>query len=391
MRKTKKISLVGLCALLLASCNVQPDSPTSPSSPSGTSTPVQSTPNSGSGNQSSPNNSTGDPAVQKVTLTLNPNGGLVDGLADPVVTEHDEGATVTLPTPTWANADSVFDGWYNGGTKIDGLTFTVNQTTTLEARWIRQTFTVTLDPLANGTVETTTANVRTGQDYTLPVPTRAGYTFTGWTYQGTALTDATGQSLQAWNLTQDVTLEAGYTTIPYTINLYFTKANLLASKDYHIEMDLSDVLEHDLAALTAPVLGYYKDDTYTQLVKSFADLTINADNTINVYANRASGYTVSQNSELSGTPANLGAEYDLSHLFLKGRRIQTIKASAFSGNTTLQKIYIPNSVQSIENGALSSLTGLTEINVEVAEADKPAGWLDTWDTTKVTVNWGVKN
>ena len=54
--------------------------------------------------------------------------------------------------------------------------------------------------------ETTTQEVTYGESYTLPTPTKEGYTFTGWTYNGEAFIPGA-----TYDHAQDITLIASYT------------------------------------------------------------------------------------------------------------------------------------------------------------------------------------
>lgn len=70
---------------------------------------------------------------QEVTITYDGNGGTVTPTSETVTS----GDSVTLPTPTLANA--TFLGWYSGTTKIGdaGDSYTATATITLTAKWIR--------------------------------------------------------------------------------------------------------------------------------------------------------------------------------------------------------------------------------------------------------------
>lgn len=85
-----------------------------------------------------------------------------------------------------------FSGWYTaktGGTKIASNTMVGNSAgSTLYAHWKANQYTVTFDS-NGGTVSTNSKKVTYDSTYgTLPIPTRAGYTFDGWY---TALTGGT--------------------------------------------------------------------------------------------------------------------------------------------------------------------------------------------------------
>ena len=121
------------------------------------------------------------------TVNFDPNGGTVSTKNIKVTYNSTYG---TLPTPT--RTGYRFSGWYTaktGGTKIASNTMVGNSAgSTLYAHWKANQYTVTFDS-NGGTVSTKSKKVTYNSTYdTLPIPTRAGYTFDGWY---TALTGGT--------------------------------------------------------------------------------------------------------------------------------------------------------------------------------------------------------
>jgi len=79
-------------------------------------------------------------------------------------------------------------------------------------------YTVTLD--ANqGEVSIDNKTVTYDSDYSLPVPTRTGYSFAGWYNGSTQLTDIDGKSLNKWKIASDKTLIAKWTVNEYVLSL----------------------------------------------------------------------------------------------------------------------------------------------------------------------------
>lgn len=120
-------------------------------------------------------------------VNFDPNGGEVSKASMAVTYGKAYGA---LPTPTRPGYN--FSGWYTaktGGTKIASNTMVGNSAgSTLYAHWKANQYTVTFDS-NGGTVSTKSKKVTYNSTYgTLPIPTRAGYTFDGWY---TALTGGT--------------------------------------------------------------------------------------------------------------------------------------------------------------------------------------------------------
>ena len=111
------------------------------------------------------------------------------------------GSTYSLPEPTRTNYE--FAGWYNGNVlvKSEG-TWSIESNVELKARWIFIS-TVTLDVNGGNSLSTTVFEIKRGEEFKLPTPTREKYEFAGW-YNGDELFASSG----AWNIDEDVTLTA---------------------------------------------------------------------------------------------------------------------------------------------------------------------------------------
>ena len=148
------------------------------------------------------------PAVESsfYNITLDANGGTVTPETLSVSTDE----SYTLPVPT--RSGYTFTGWFLGETQIlDGTPVQLTGDVTFVAHWAANTYTVTLD--ANGgTVTPETLSVSTDESYTLPVPTRSGYTFTGWFLGETQILDGTPVQL-----TGDATFVAHWAINTYTV------------------------------------------------------------------------------------------------------------------------------------------------------------------------------
>jgi uncharacterized repeat protein (TIGR02543 family) len=130
-----------------------------------------------------------DGASVSYTVTFDPQGGTINGTANPMAITVDAGGTIAnLPVP--AREDYTFGGWFTaaGGA---GNPFTsttpVNRDITLYAKWTgnggeidQGTYTVTFDP-QGGTVNPAAITVGAGGTIAdLPVPALVNYTFGGW-------------------------------------------------------------------------------------------------------------------------------------------------------------------------------------------------------------------
>lgn len=159
-------------------------------------------------------------------VTLNASGG--DVATSSVYVE--ENNSYTLPVPT--RAGYRFMGWYTsyGGDEIrltnsSGNSYDywyIEQDTTAYAVWEQYIFNVTFNTndgeLPNGE---TNAQIEIDTSYTLPIPVREHYRFTGWyaNYDGEAirLTNETGNSTHSWYIEQDTTVYATWEEVVYKV------------------------------------------------------------------------------------------------------------------------------------------------------------------------------
>jgi len=120
-------------------------------------------------------------AAPNYVLTLNANGGSVS----PASVTQAQGTTYTLPTPT--RSGYTFTGWtLSGSGSLSGNVYTFGTSNgTVTAGWMANVTNYTLSLNANGgNVSPASVIQAQGTTYTLPTPTRSGYTFTGWTLSG---------------------------------------------------------------------------------------------------------------------------------------------------------------------------------------------------------------
>ena len=118
---------------------------------------------------------------------------------------------------------SAFQGWYNGDTKIEaGSAMSSTAPHTLTAKW-SSGITITLD--ANGgTVTEGSLNITSDQVQvypTLETPTRAGYDFTGWYYNGAKI-----EAGQEFKTNANHTLVAGWTAQSFTVTVTTSNATV---------------------------------------------------------------------------------------------------------------------------------------------------------------------
>lgn len=146
------------------------------------------------------------------TVNFDYNGG-TSGSGSIIVSA---GTNIVLPTTS--KTGYTFDGWYDDGTLVGGSTgyYTVMENVTLTAHFtIIPTYTVTFN-FNGGTGSSGTVTVTSGTQIVLPTASKTGYTFDGWSSDGTS---TVGGSTGYYTVTSTVTLTALFTPIPtYTVD-----------------------------------------------------------------------------------------------------------------------------------------------------------------------------
>ena len=90
--------------------------------------------------------------------------------------------TFKMPTPTRTGYS--FGGWkYKGQSVSNSFTWKYDENVEFTASWIANNYRVTLD-VNGGTVNASSINTIYDNKYKLPTPTRTGYTFLGWSFDG---------------------------------------------------------------------------------------------------------------------------------------------------------------------------------------------------------------
>ena len=138
----------------------------------------------------------------------------------------------SLPNPT--RPGYTFNGWYvneidNNGSGVaedkikNGDIVKITKETTVYANWTPNNYTITFDG-NGGTVSPTTKTVTYDKYYgSLPVPTKSGYTFTGW-YPAEVGDNGAGTPLNPMDIVNILTAQtfyAGYTTDSVNVTVTF--------------------------------------------------------------------------------------------------------------------------------------------------------------------------
>ena len=167
------------------------------------------------------------------TISYSLNGGSITGENKNYTVETD---SFTLPTPT--RNGYTFTGWTGTGLSTATKTVTILKGSTgnksYTANWTPTNYTISYN--TNGgsiTGQKTSYNIETNS-FTLPTPTRNGYTFTGWT--GTGLLSATKTVTISKGNTGNKSYTANWTPINYTISYNVNGGAISGQKtSYNIE------------------------------------------------------------------------------------------------------------------------------------------------------------
>ena len=142
--------------------------------------------------------------ANEYTVTYNANGGVASKETDTAT--YDSEFTLASVERT----GYTFDGWYSGTTKYVSGIWKTTEPISLKAKWTANTYKISYD--ANGgTISNAQQSVTYDSAYTLKEPTRTGYTFLYWAYNGEEFTSGT------WNLVSSVTLVAEWRANEYTV------------------------------------------------------------------------------------------------------------------------------------------------------------------------------
>lgn len=128
-----------------------------------------------------------------------------------------------------------------------------------------------------GTLATLTQEVTYDSEVTLATPTREGYDFTGWTYEGKSVTNG------KWKIAQNITLEAQYAEIlPEFVTVTFNRTGetpVVVEVPYGQSLNAADypVLEQK----TGYTIAW--DKTLEQLANLTANVTVTAEERAKTY------------------------------------------------------------------------------------------------------------
>ncbi len=143
----------------------------------------------------------------KTTVLFDAQGGIVSYITMKIKTND----SYKLPIPV--KDGYTFICWLDGETEIanEGVWTSTSKNITLTAKYKVKDYLITFD--ANGgEVEKTSMSIDYNESVTLPTPTKKGYTFKGWIYNGKIVKDG------AWKITsENIVLVAEWEIIDYIV------------------------------------------------------------------------------------------------------------------------------------------------------------------------------
>ena len=251
----KKINglLIALFSLsfLFYSCDANINSSTPSSSESG---------NSSISDSSSvlPNDSSSE-ENEVFDVIFNPNNG-----TQSFILKTNENGMLSIPETPIKEGYS-FDGWYTLSNEKwsfeDGV---VIEQMTLEAKWIANNYSITLD-VDGGTCDLNTLNVTYNEQFELPTPSKEGSIFLGWYSEETLIENG------IYEYSKNITLKAKWldivnVTIDLTgVRVYKDNNEIISLSDYTVAFDANGKVI--FASCTAsgyggPADGFYHDGNY---------------------------------------------------------------------------------------------------------------------------------
>lgn len=303
--------------------------------------------------------------VPVVSFSLN-GGGSLNGASDEILVDRDA-EYGSLPTPT--RTGHTFDGWYTkatGGTKVTGsTTITTNSSHVLYAHWTPNTYTITFDP-NGGSCEIVSQTVTYGSAYgVLPTPTRVGNIFQGWFTSPTGgnkiLSDETFTALT--NITVYAQWNVATCTVIFNANvdrgIVSPKTKVVPYGSPYGELPIptrADFYANDYA-----FIGWYTDDGF-----AVDEHTIET-NQVNevLYARWHECHYVLQDDGAILTWC-VGESGDVFiPAKVDGYAVVGI-VDAFSGDSSLTSIAMPDTITTIGPYAFCNCRNLTNINISAS-------------------------
>ena len=226
-------------------------------------------------------------SVNNYKLTFVTNGGTV---VAPMAIEY--GTDFTLPTTS--KTGYKFNGWFAEGTPFTAGTWNYTEDVEVVADWSVLTYNISYD-LDGGTVDgKNPSNYTIESGFMLINPTKKGYTFLGWTYEGV---NEPVINVTISDRTENINFVANFkanTNTPYTVEYYFENTDKNGYDILNSETENLIGTTDTIASVTPKIFEHFKFNSQ----KSATSGNIDGEGTLvlKVYYDRNS-YTVTTSTE----------------------------------------------------------------------------------------------
>ena len=197
-----------------------------------------------------------------------------------------------------------FGGWLNNGVAVNNGEWKIANNATLTANWIPNVYRLTLN-VNGGVCSDGYVDVTFDQSYTLPAPTRVGYTFAGWWNNGTEYPNG------IWTLTNGIELTAKW--IANTDTDYVVKHYQQNITDNKYTLVVTNELEGTSDASITPAVNTYTG--FTSPATQTTTINPNGTTVVEYYYTRNSytlTYVMNGGEEIATETLKYQAEISLS-------------------------------------------------------------------------------
>ena len=270
--------------------------------------------------------------INSYAITLTKNISAAGSVSGAGTFEYLSTKTVTATT----NYGYTFDGWYINGTRVStstSYTFSVEKSVTIEARWKKASYTVTLNKNISAAGSVSGAgSFEYLSSKTVTATANIGYTFDGWYIDGTRVSTSTSYT---FTVEKSVTIEARW-----AISSDFTGFNFTSTQT------------------TCTITGI-KDKTVTNVVIPNTVTSIRYEAFYN--CSSLTSVTIGNSVTSIGSYAFCNCS-SLTSVTI-GNSVTSIGDYAFEGCSSLTSVTIPDSVTSIGSSAFEGCSSLTSVTI----------------------------
>ena len=324
--------------------------------------------------------------ANEYAVNYNANGGNVDKSSDTAIYD----SYFTLATVT--REGYTFDGWYSGTTKFTSGVWKTTEPVSLKAKWTANTYKIFYD-VNGGELSNTQQSVVYDKNYSLSEPTRTGYTFVCWLYNGEKF------NAGIWTIANNVTLTAKWDANKYTV-IYDANDGVCDTE--------KDVITYDTtySVPTPTRVGYTFNGWYYKGIEYFGgkwttaeDITLTAEwiahTNIPYIVNHhlenvdGSGYSLEESQDFTGTSDSFVTPSTNTYTGFSSPVEQKVKVNP-NGSLVVDYLYTRNSytITFVTNGgtAVVNQTYKYQEELYLPETEREGVTFGGWFTTQMLVS-----